>query len=232
LPPALGYGFPRYAPFSGCHPYYGVRRRKDCGLSGPEVQSRRRFSSYFPVWSLSDESLLAGLASGDPDAAAAFVRRFQARVFGLAVTILGDPGAAEDVAQETFVRAWQHAESYDARRGRVSTWLLSIARNLAIDTLRLKRYLPTERDLGAAMTRSVEDATEERAFAGDDLRRVRRALGALPEEQRRALLLATFFGRTAREIAALEGMPLGTAKTRVRTALLRLRSELEVVDER
>ena len=184
------------------------------------------------MWSLSDESLLAGLASGDPDAAAAFVRRFQARVFGLAVTILGDPGAAEDVAQETFVRAWQHAESYDARRGRVSTWLLSIARNLAIDTLRLKRYLPTERDLGAAMTRSVEDATEERAFAGDDLRRVRRALGALPEEQRRALLLATFFGRTAREIAALEGMPLGTAKTRVRTALLRLRSELEVVDER
>ena len=82
------------------------------------------------------------------------------------------------------------------------------------------------------MTRGVEDATEERAFAGEDLRRVRRALGALPEEQRRALLLATFFGRTAREIAALEGMPLGTAKTRVRTALLRLRSELEVVDER
>src|SRR5437870_1713020 len=107
------------------------------------------------MWSLSDESLLAGLASGDPDAAAAFVRRFQGRVFGLAVTIVGDTGVAEDVAQETFVRAWQHAESYDARRGRVSTWLLSIARNLAIDTLRLKRYRPAERELGAEMLGSL-----------------------------------------------------------------------------
>ena len=148
------------------------------------------------------------------------------------MTVVGDAGAAEDVAQETFVRAWQHAESYDARRGQVSTWLLSIARNLAIDTLRVKRYRPAERDLEAVMAPSFEDAPEERAFASDELRRLRRALATLPEEQRRALLLATFFGRTAREIAALEGMPLGTAKTRVRTALLRLRSELEVADER
>ena len=82
---------------------------------------------------LSDETLLAGFAAGDSAAAAAFVRRFQRRVYGLVVTILDDTGAAEDVAQETFVRAWRHAAAYDSRRGLVSTWLLTIARNLALD---------------------------------------------------------------------------------------------------
>jgi RNA polymerase sigma-70 factor (ECF subfamily) len=81
---------------------------------------------------LSDEALLAGLAAGDADAATAFIRRFQARVYGLVVTIVRDEGVAEDVAQETFVRAWKHARTYDPRRGRVATWLLTIARNLAI----------------------------------------------------------------------------------------------------
>src|SRR5204863_9056387 len=74
------------------------------------------------VSTVSDEALLAGLATGDRDAAAGFVRRFQSRVYGLAVTILGDPKAAEDVAQETFVRAWRHASSYDARRSAVASW--------------------------------------------------------------------------------------------------------------
>src|SRR5215218_1866480 len=83
--------------------------------------------------SLSDESLLAGLASGDPEAAAAFVQRFQAQVFGLALRMLGDREAAKEVAQETFIRAWRHAGAYDSTRGRVATWLLTIARNLAHD---------------------------------------------------------------------------------------------------
>src|SRR5204863_8978822 len=94
------------------------------------------------VWPSSDEGLLAGLAAGDADAAAGFVRRFQGRVYGLAVTILGDAGAAEDVAQETFVRAWRHAATYDARRGAVASWLLTIARNLALDPARLKGARP------------------------------------------------------------------------------------------
>lgn len=94
----------------------------------------------------SDEALLAGLAAGDQRAAAAFVRRFQRRVYGLAVTILRDQAAAEDAAQETFVRAWRHAETYDARRGRVLTWLLGIARNVAIDAVRLRRAEPVDPD--------------------------------------------------------------------------------------
>ena len=92
----------------------------------------------------SDEALLAGLASGDAEAAAAFVRRFQRRVYGLALTILREPAAAEDAAQEAFLRAWRHAETYDPRRGRVLTWLLGIARNVAIDTVRLKRAEPLD----------------------------------------------------------------------------------------
>ena len=82
---------------------------------------------------LSDEALLFGLAAGDADAATAFIRRFQARVYGLVLTIVRDERMAEDVAQATFVRAWKHARTFDPRRGRVATWLLAIARNLAID---------------------------------------------------------------------------------------------------
>ena len=87
---------------------------------------------------------MAGFAAGDSDAATAFVRRHQARVFGLAVTMVGDPAVAEEIAQEAFTRAWRHAESYDTRRGKVSTWLLTITRNLAIDHLRAHRTEPLD----------------------------------------------------------------------------------------
>src|SRR6185369_16392138 len=103
----------------------------------PGVRRRQRV-----IWTPSDEALVAGLAAGDAAAATAFVRRFQARVFGLAVSMIGDAAVAEEVAQEAFTRAWRHAGNYDARRGRVATWLLSITRNLAIDHLRAKRTEP------------------------------------------------------------------------------------------
>src|SRR5919204_4058581 len=183
------------------------------------------------VWSLSDEALLAGLATGDPDASAAFVRRFQSRVYGLAVTILGDAKTAEDVAQETFVRAWRHAGTYDARRGTVAAWLLTIARNLALDRARLKGSQPVDPDFLAARL--------ERDDGGDDFgeasrvaerQRLRELLLALPAQQRRALVLATYFGRTAKDISELDGTPVGTVKTRIRDALLKLRTRLEVED--
>ncbi len=90
------------------------------------------------MWDASDEALLAGFASGDPTAEAAFVRRFQRRLFGLAVTMVGEDEAA-DVAQEAFVRAWRHAGAFDPRRGSVATWLSTITRNLALDHLRARR---------------------------------------------------------------------------------------------
>ena len=90
----------------------------------------------------SDEALIAGMAHGDEQAGLAFVRRYQGRVFGLAVSMLGDPSLAEDVAQEAILRAWRHAPVYDPRRGAVSTWVLTIGRNLTIDALRMRRVGP------------------------------------------------------------------------------------------
>jgi RNA polymerase sigma-70 factor (ECF subfamily) len=172
------------------------------------------------------------MGAGDPQAAAAFLRRFQARVFGLAFTVVRDRGTAEEVAQETFVRAWQHAAAYDSRRGRVSTWLLSIARNLAVDRIRTKRAQPIDPEVLMSMELPSSDPDPERAgINAHDSVRVHRALLTLPAEQRQALLLASFYGRTAREIAELEDIPIGTVKTRIRTAMIKLRSELEVADD-
>jgi RNA polymerase sigma factor (sigma-70 family) len=141
------------------------------------------------------------------------------------ITIVRDPGTAEDVAQETFVRAWRHAGTYDPRRGRVATWLLTIARNAAIDAIRVRRVEPLDPDVVAARLQHAGAAggsVDERT-APDERDRVRSALAELPADQRRALFLAAYLGRTAREISALEDAPLGTIKTRIRAAMLKLR---------
>jgi len=177
---------------------------------------------------LSDEALLAGLASGDADDAAAFVRRFQRRVYGLAWTILRDADLADEVAQETFVRAWRYAAGYDPRRGRVAAWVLTIARNLAIDRARMRRIAPADPDVIASR---LDLARQDELPDVGERERVRRALAALPEGQRRALVLAVYAGRTAREIAELDDVPLGTVKTRIRTAMHTLRASLGPVNE-
>jgi RNA polymerase sigma factor (sigma-70 family) len=180
--------------------------------------------------SLSDEALLAGLAAGETAAAVAFVRRYQARVYGLVITIVRDPGIAEDVGQETFVRAWRNAGTYDPRRGRVATWLLTIARNAAIDAMRARRPEPLDPEIVAARLQQAGGGLDEGAQP-DDRERVRGALAELPESQRRALFLAAFAGRTAREIGELENAPLGTIKARIRTAMAKLRDSLETSNE-
>jgi RNA polymerase sigma factor (sigma-70 family) len=174
---------------------------------------------------LSDEALLAGLGSGDPGAAAAFVRRYQARVYGLALTMLHDPGLAEDVAQETFVRAWRFAATYDARRARVATWLLTIARNAALDRARMRSATPLDPD---ALMAQIDVAEPSAGVDVVERERLRGALSGLPDDQRRALVLAAYGGRTAREIAELDGVPLGTVKTRIRAAMTKLRATLGV----
>jgi RNA polymerase sigma factor (sigma-70 family) len=179
------------------------------------------------MWSVSDDALVAGLATGDRDAASAFVHRYQRRVFGLARTIVADDRSAEDVAQEAFVRAWKHAASYDPRRGSVVGWLLTITRNLAIDAVRVRRPVALEPSALLGLDRVSDDRdTHELAALGDDTARLRVALGQLPEEQCRAIVLAGLLGYTAREVGEMEGIPLGTAKTRIRTALIRLRAAL------
>ena len=154
-------------------------------------------------------------------------------MYGLAHTIVGDSMTAEEVAQETFTRAWKHASAYDPRRARVSTWLLSIARNVAIDQIRMRRHEPVDPETFFSLEiASGDPSPDDRAVAGEDAARLRDAIKALPGEQRRALVLAAFYGRTGREISELEGVPLGTVKTRIRTAMLKLRSILEARDER
>jgi RNA polymerase sigma factor (sigma-70 family) len=182
------------------------------------------------VWDASDEALLAGLATGDPAAALAFVRRFQRRVFGLALLIVRDVGRAEDVAQEAFARAWRHAPAYDARRGSVVTWLLSITRNLAIDAIRVERVRPAEPVDAIDLTRPDLDAGPADVVGRrDEVSRVVEALARIPGEQRRAVVATALYGRTARELSEHEGIPLGTAKTRIRNGLLKLRNELGVI---
>ncbi len=179
---------------------------------------------------LTDEALLAAVALDDRDAVAVFVRRFQRRVFGLAVTMTGDAALADDISQLAFERAWRHAGGYDARRASVLTWLLTITRNLAIDALRVRRAAPVDPATMAELLAPDHGADPVlAALATERLGELGRQLAALPDAQRLAVLLATVAGRTAQEIAIMESVPLGTAKTRIRTGLRRLRAGVNEV---
>ncbi len=176
------------------------------------------------MWDAADDALLAGLAAGDKTAAVVFVRRFQRRVFGLAMAVMHDEGRAAEVAQDAFVRAWRHAGSFDPRRGSVTTWLLAITRNLAIDRLRMEAVRQADPVDPATLTRLASPSgPEDSAVAASEARRVMAALELLPEAHRRCVVLATIGGRTTQEISDSEDIPLGTAKTRLRDGLLKLR---------
>lgn len=167
------------------------------------------------------------MAAGDADAAVAFVRRFQRRVYGLAYAVTNDATLADDIAQEAFVRAWKAAAVFDARRASVATWLLTITRNAAIDALRMRRATPSDPDaLAAVLPPSTIGLADVPALEASDTAQVRAAVASLPEAQRRAVLLAVVGGRTAAEVAEAESIPLGTAKTRIRQAMIRLRDQL------
>jgi RNA polymerase sigma factor (sigma-70 family) len=173
---------------------------------------------------ISDEALLSGVAVGDEHCVLVFVRRYQRRLVGLARGIVSDPGVAEDVAQEAFIRILRHAAVYDVRRGAVSTWALTITRNLAIDAVRLRRTVSTAPD-DVVFTRLVSPGldVDESLARRDAASAAWAALAQLPVEQRRCVVLATIYGRTAQEISLSEGIPLGTAKGRIRLGLARLR---------
>ena len=178
----------------------------------------------------SDESLLAAMAAGDEAAGVAFVRRYQRRVFGVALGIVRDSAVAEEIAQEALLRAWRHAPVFDARRGSVTTWLLTITRNLAVDQVRLRRSVPADPDelLGLGLVAQAPDPADLAAGRGE-LRRVAAALRDLPRPQRRALLLSAWYGYSASEVAEAEAIPLGTAKTRIRTSIQKVREALTTV---
>ena len=177
---------------------------------------------------------MAGLANGDREAAAAFVRRFQKRVYGLALSIVGDAGTAEDVAQEAFTRAWRRADGYDARRGHVLTWLLTITRSAAIDVVRLRRAQPMDPELLATRLQLEENAASTGADGGLAERELLRdALAELPVEQQRAIVLATVLRSHGGRDRTAGGRAARDRQDPIRTALTRLRGTLEeVADER
>jgi RNA polymerase sigma-70 factor (ECF subfamily) len=181
------------------------------------------------VWDASDEAILSGYATGDPDAAIVFVERFQSRAFGVALTITGDRAEAEEVAQDAFVRAWRYAASYDPRRGSVATWLLRIVRNVALAHVQLanRRRESSLEDLPSVTGDAVPDLADG-AVERDAVARVVASMAALPAEQRQALLAVTLHGLTTSEVSAVAGVPLGTVKTRIRLGLRKLRDQLGV----
>ena len=170
--------------------------------------------------------LLAGLGTGDTQAAVAFVRRFQPMVFGVAVAVVGDHGLAEDIAQQAFERAWRHAALYDPRRGSVRTWLTRIVHNLAVDAARVHRPAPLDPQNLQPLIAAITDTPERRVLASEASQQLRVALATLPPEQARAVVMAAVQGLSAREIADAEQVPVSTAKSRIRAAMAKLHAAL------
>jgi len=145
--------------------------------------------------------------------------RYSSIVYAVALRVLGDTGAAEDVLQEVFLQLWRNPGAFDSSRGNLGQWLAVIARNRAIDGLRKRRPETDIADVVVSVELDIAgDAERARA-----MEKVRGALGTMPAAQRSALEMAYFEGLTHIEIAAKTGEPLGTIKTRIRTGLLALR---------
>jgi len=174
-----------------------------------------------------DAALMRAFSARDAAAADTLYRRFASRIYGLGIVMLGSDATAQDLVQDTFVKVWRKADTYDVDRGKLDTWVLLVARSLAIDALR--RRVLEARSLeatGAPQETDPSAGPEELAETGDLASRARRAMLHLSGEQRSALELAYFGGRTSAEVAEMEGIPVGTAKTRIRSALIRLREAM------
>jgi RNA polymerase sigma-70 factor (ECF subfamily) len=170
-----------------------------------------------------DAELLAHVADGDRAAFEELHRRYARSVLGIALRRIGDRGRAEDATQETFASIWRSASRFDPERGEATSWLYTVARNAIVDGLRRRREPPVDEapDLPAPGP-GPEDAAEHGWVAW----RVHRALQALPEQERSLVELAYWGELSQSEIADYLGVPLGTVKTRTRSALRRLADEL------
>ena len=166
-----------------------------------------------------DAALIARLRAGDQSAMADLYDRYSGVVYGVALRVLANATAAEDVVQEVFLQLWRNPQAFDADRGRLAPWLAVIARNRAIDHLR-KRPMEDNIDELPISTGTDMEGDAARKLA---IEKIRGVLTQLPQEQRKALEMAFFEGMTHTEIAGKTGEPLGTVKTRIRTGLLALR---------
>jgi RNA polymerase sigma-70 factor (ECF subfamily) len=175
-----------------------------------------------------DGALVAAIARRHQDALDQLYERYQTVVYHLALKILGSRENAEEVVYEVFWQVWREAERYDARRGSVGAWLATVARSRAIDALRARRGNPlTEEDITErSVATDPSDNPEEQATLAQRAALVRAALEGLSTDQRAVLELSFFGGLSHMEIAERLNEPLGTVKTRIRMALLKLRERL------
>lgn len=178
---------------------------------------------------ITDLALIRRVVGGDETALAVLYSRYAGMVYSVAKRILGETGAAEEVAQDIFYQLWRTASRFDLARGSLGGWLLVAARNRSIDRLRRRQSRGQPEKHGdepgidqVALNLNVETSVARKEM----ISQVRGALDRLPEEQRKALELAYFEGLTHSEIATRTGDPLGTVKTRLRTALESLRQAL------
>ena len=175
-----------------------------------------------------DEAALARMAQGDHDGLAELYDRHARAIYSLALRILQDRAEAEDVVQDVFAQVWTQAARYDTSRGAVAAWMLMMARSRSIDRLRSRRARPDNTaDTGATLNMPDAGVPQDlQLLSAEEVARLRRALAELPLLQRVALELAYYEGLTHAEIAERLEEPLGTVKTRIRQAVIRLRESL------
>jgi RNA polymerase sigma-70 factor (ECF subfamily) len=175
-----------------------------------------------------DSALIERMMAGDEAALSTLYDRYSPMLFGMLTRVLKDRQVAEEVLQDLFLQLWRDAGQFDATRGSLPAWLMVIARNRAISRLRGRRdrEVMEEEEGDFANTFASDQNIEDEAAQAELARSVSAALGKLPAEQRQAVELAYFEGMTQSEIAGKTGAPLGTVKTRVRTAMQTLRQIL------
>ena len=166
------------------------------------------------------------LIAGEEGALNEIYDQFSSFVYGLALRVIGDARAAEDVSQDVFVTVWERPGAFDPDRGSLRTWLGTLAHRRAVDHVRREEARRRRAIKDAARPVSTPDV-EEMALALVTAERVRSALDTLPDEQRRAIKLAYFGGKTYRQVAEVLGIPEGTAKSRLRLGLRRIADVLE-----
>lgn len=178
---------------------------------------------------LADEELMPLVGRKDPEAFEVLYDRHGGAAYSLAYRIVGNPAAAEEVTQEAFISVWRSGARFDATRGSVRSWLLSVVRNRAIDFLRSKAGKAPKLDFddeSALEQRPAAERTEEEALRRETATEVRGAIGNLPGEQAKVIELAYFGGFSHSEIAQILSLPMGTVKGRMRLGLEKIRGEL------
>jgi len=170
-----------------------------------------------------DAALLSRVQNGNEQAMAVIFDRYSKIVYSVALRVLRDPASAEDVLQEIFMQIWRSPDGFIATRGSLGGWLAVVSRNRSIDALRRRRPTESVDEIALASPYNLSDEAERNSM----MEKAREAIVLLPTEQRKTLEMAFFDGLTHSEIAEMTGDPLGTVKTRIRSALLTLRKAFQ-----